>query len=310
MHTCDICKKQFDRAFELNRHKNRKNPCKKQLLQCDNCNATFTYKSALVRHQKSRCAASKIKTVEDVNNEEILLLQKMKEMKVLKLKIMQNKINDKINDEIKDIDAQIQLKQGIANNIDTENISSNDTSNDTTNGTTNNIQNNITNNNNNTINQNIQIINVINTKSKIKKFGEEDLSYITDDEYITMFEKGLRSPYELVTHVHFNKNQPQNHNVYVSNMRSNVAKVHDGKQWIVQPIDTIVDKLIDDSTTRLDEAFEKLEPKISDKVNKKYKKFQKRQNDDDVVDDMKKTFVRISYDNHHIIKCAKNQIEN
>ena len=286
MYECDKCKKEFKKKPDYERHKNRKFPCKQQIYICNDCNTEFTYKSALMRHQKSRCSNDKY--------EEVVLCKNNEDNDV-------NKIEELLR-EFKSTKQKMRIIEGkITDIVKTHNI---DLSDEFTQNKTTNVQNNITNNiTNNTQNNSINIINVINTdKSKIRKFGEEDLSYITNEEYLDILGKGFRSPHELVEYIHFNKNQPQNHNVYISNLRSNIARVHDGKKWIIQPLNETIDQLIDDNTDRLLEAFDKLGEELEEKKKKKFKNFKKRRNDGDIVTNMKQSFINISYSHSPMIK--------
>ena len=59
--------------------------------------------------------------------------------------------------------------------------------------------------------------------------------------------------------------------------------------------------------------FDKLESKLEEKKQKNFKKFKKRRNDEDIVIDMKKSLIEISYNNSPMVKKAymkKHKIEN
>ena len=88
---------------------------------------------------------------------------------------------------------------------------------------------NIKNNNiNNTIDQS-QTFNV-----QLVAYGKEDYDKLSDKEYQIIINKGFKSVQELVKTLHFNKNYPENHNIYISNLRDNYVMVYDGKQWEVK----------------------------------------------------------------------------
>jgi hypothetical protein len=48
---------------------------------------------------------------------------------------------------------------------------------------------------------------------KVVKFGEENLSYISDDTFKKIIGRGFKSLEEFMNHVHFNKDHPENHNI-------------------------------------------------------------------------------------------------
>jgi len=74
---------------------------------------------------------------------------------------------------------------------------------------------------------NIQTQNNItqNNTFNILAFGKEDLSHITDDTYKKIINKGFKSVPALVDAIHFNKDKPENHNIYISNIRDDYILV-------------------------------------------------------------------------------------
>jgi predicted RNA-binding Zn-ribbon protein involved in translation (DUF1610 family) len=81
------------------------------------------------------------------------------------------------------------------------------------------------------------------SNSNIRIFGKENYDYINDD---TLFE--LKSSklilYEFVKYVHFNKDHPENHNFYISNLRSNKVHIYREDRFIVEDKKTVLNELI------------------------------------------------------------------
>ena len=72
-------------------------------------------------------------------------------------------------------------------------------------------------NTNTTINNTSNIINnKINNEIKIVAFGKEDIDDITDKTYKTIMNRGYQSVPHLIKHIHFNKDNPENHNIILS----------------------------------------------------------------------------------------------
>lgn len=247
---CQTCNKEFKQKCDYDRHINKKFPCQNEaknshdepklvemsqkkeknvfafpvqeldVIQCNYCNRLFTLKSSLNKHLKDRCKIKK----EDTNTKEEIYQSLLKQMKELeennkkqlqiieenskkRLQIMEEN-NKKLEENQKQLMAENkQLKKEISikkNSINGNNINSNNTTN-TTNNTTNN-----TNNQQNNI-KNLQI--------NLIAHGKEDLSFITEDRLKKILYKGFKSIENLTEIVHFDKNRPQNHNVYISNIK-------------------------------------------------------------------------------------------
>lgn len=199
---CIGCKKIFSLKSNLENHfKN----CKKfnehiknidtKDWKCNYCHKILSTSSNYNRHISNFC---KIKKQQDNAKEDLLqkLIEEMSEMKEI---IKQN--NDKINKLESENKKYVQKINKQENNIQTHNTKIDNQ-------------------------QNIQVNNI-----KLLAFGKEDMSHLVDEVCKKILNKGFKSVPTLVEHVHFNKNKPEKHNIYISNIQSNYALVYDGNDW-------------------------------------------------------------------------------
>jgi hypothetical protein len=205
-------------------------------LICDYCNNIFSTNSNLHRHKRS----CKIKKQKDSEKEDIFkklfgqLNEQNEHLKKLEKKVDNLTIENK---ELKSI--------SIDKNINNNNC----------NNTTNNTQNNI----NNTIN--------------IVPFGEEDLSSISDKVYKIILKKGYQSVEHLIKYTHFNKNKPEFHNVYFSNMKDIYGLINNGKKWMLSGKEEIIDTLYDDKKLFLVEKYDEMKGDMEEKFRTKFERF-------------------------------------
>lgn len=97
-------------------------------------------------------------------------------------------------------------------------------------------------------NNNVKTVNNItiniNNSTPLLAFGHENIDKIPDETFKEIFTKGNKSIIDLVSKVHFDENIPENHNVYISNLRGSTANVFDGDKWIVENSKSIVCRII------------------------------------------------------------------
>ena len=203
MYKCEICNKEFQNNFTLNRHKNRKNPQSKNdkfinnnSLTCQACKKVFSSKRTLINHVRNSC-----------------------------------KLINTFNPDV---------------------------------------VNNIINNNTQNINQNI-VNNVNMNQIKLIKFGEEDLSFIKDDVYTKILNAGFKSVPNLIEQIHFNPHNPDNQNIYISNMKNTLVLVYDGEKWEVKDRDDVIEELMYSKTDHLLEKFDDLISELPDSAIKNFK---------------------------------------
>jgi hypothetical protein len=170
-----------------------------------------------------------------------------------------------------------------------------------TNNTTNinNISNNISN------NINIQLV----------AFGKEDKYLLNNNEIYQILKKGFLSVPELVKCLHFNENRPENHNIYISNMRDKFVMVYDGDKWGLQDKNETIENIFDDGRDFLIIKHDEFKPKLDDKQIKVLKKFDRfemlidtnrcKKKKKKILDEIK----LLMYNNKDLIIKSKNLIE-
>ena len=246
-------------------------------IQCNYCMKFFARNDSLNRHIDKYC---KIKKRQDEQKEEIMekLLEEMKSLKEQNIEII--KKNEKLENEIKNIKSVKKVR-----NV-----------------------------NNGTINNktNFNTVNTINNSIEIKllAFGNEDLSYINDIRYKNIINKGYQSIQEFVRNIHFNKNKPQNHNVYISNMRDGCAMVYDGDRWELRDRTVVLDDMFESKKVILEEKFDEILTELPEHAIRKFSRFLNDAQDDKITANIKKDIKFILYNNKGIPENTKRLLCN
>jgi hypothetical protein len=141
-------------------------------------------------------------------------------------------------------------------------------------------------NNNNTINNDNKTVNI-----QLVAFGKEDTSKLTKLEILKILNKAYYSVPELVKMIHFDKNKPENHNLYISNDRSGLVIKYDGEKWITVDRMEAIRDLFDDGRNFLVNKLEELresDPPIGERGQKMMNKFDCFDHDIDAYPEKKK----------------------
>lgn len=229
---CNLCNKTFPKKYNYDRHLKRQTPCVKVSIRCNDCLATFTQKSSLNYHKKYNCKGV-IRSIVDKHqckycNKYYATLNTLD--RHIKNSCPVKKAFDS-HDEDVILQAIDNSRQHVAN-ITTNNIINNNINNITNNNTVN-VQNNIT----------------------ILPFGKEDISFITKEQWISIMDKGLNCMASFIKLLSFNKNQPQNHNMYCSDIRSPYVRIYDGDLWKLFLYDDVYMDLVNKKSDLLMEKF-------------------------------------------------------
>ena len=143
--------------------------------------------------------------------------------------------------------------------------------------------NNQLNNNNSMNNNNInngKITNNIN--NTYVKFGELDYQKVLNNKQIKhILNQQYMSLEESIKQIHFNEELPEYSNIFITNMKDDLAYVFDGKQFISVRKNEMLTELIDTHVKEINFSLEKNKNKLNEKYVIRLEKFLDMLNDDD-----------------------------
>jgi hypothetical protein len=95
-----------------------------------------------------------------------------------------------------------------------------------------------------------------------KRFDRPEIAYM-ENAIIKITKQNTRSnPHtlmralpEVARHMYFNKNHPENHTVFIPNLRDKFAKVFDGRNWIIKSKKQVIDVMRDESVYAIRDVF-------------------------------------------------------
>ena len=147
-----------------------------------------------------------------------------------------------------------------------------------------------------------------NNNIKLLAFGKEDMTHIVDEVYKKILNKGFKSVPTLVEHVHFNKNKPENHNIYISNIRTNYVLIYDGEDWKLKERDDILQQLMEDKTEILTGKFDELLTHLDEASIKKFQRFLDNQDENGVITGIKNDLKLMLYNNRKMPETTRELI--
>jgi len=154
-------------------------------------------------------------------------------------------------DELEELDHQVALKERETRLVKTQNKS-----NSVVIGTQNNTQ----------INNNVTV--------NILPYEQTDVSHLTDRDYQRAFNRAAMCVPQILEKVHFDPEQPQNHNVYISSMNNKYIKLHNGKRWNLRDREETLEDLFADAEYMLENKLETWQEEEDPKTERATKKFE------------------------------------
>lgn len=251
---CRFCLKQFTRPDNLKRHINgeRCEILRLQKQQKENIFVNLLEEEKIVNQTQNELKdimgfdkqneINEKKPNSDINYTDFLLKQILlinerfdieKKETEDKIKMMTERYNEleKNNIELKKSNEKLQNKM---NKIVSKNK------------ITNNIQNNTNTNTNTNSNNNISNTVINNPTIKLVNFGSEDLEKINYQVFIdTIRSQGPGLYNKAIEGIHFNKDYPENQNIYISDLNRERVMVYKNDKWIIDNWDTVFPELLE-----------------------------------------------------------------
>jgi hypothetical protein len=237
---------------------------------CPRCGYTTGRKSHILRHinRKIPCQGI-IEDIEVGNLGNVIIKKAKKKAKIHRQNQKKKKDLIKENKELKEENERLRNQTIQTQNIQTQN---NNTHNNT---------------------QNITI--------NITPWRDPNCEYLKDKDYVHCINRMIMSVPTLIKKIHFNPEHPENHNIYISNIRNNLAMSYDGKKWNTCNQDKLIKNLIKDNEYILEEWLENGEDKFP-KEMEKFEKYIIHKEDDTVIDDIKEEIKLLLYNNRTMVK--------
>jgi len=149
--------------------------------------------------------------------------------------------------------------------------------------------------NNNTIN--------IQNNIKLLNYNDTDTSHLTDNDILKCLNhSNFCIPY-LIEKIHFNIDKPENHNVYISNLKNNYVMMFDGNKWNLKDRDEQINNLLDDKQGIIEHKLEEWieNGKKYPVAMKKFNRYLEKKENNKVLDTIKNEIKLILYNNRSIV---------
>ncbi len=281
MFKCDRCGKNIKRKNNFIRHLQRKNICKpiistitpEELLQkynfkkiikkfqCDYCKKKFSRKNNLRYHQKKSCKANKI------NNTQIICHNNNNDNNNKTGNIPQNIPNDNHWKEL--FEKSEQQKEKLIQQEKQEKMELINLFRKEKQDFMNQIELLLTKVGNNNV-TNIQQNNII-----IRNFGEEDISYLTENYFKKLFssQTPINTIPTIVKKIYFNYEHPENMNLKIENTNLPYINVYKEDKWQQQDKKDTIHKIVNKNFNLIDTKFTEVKEALPKQKKESYTEY-------------------------------------
>jgi hypothetical protein len=139
---------------------------------------------------------------------------------------------------------------------------------------------------------------------KILAYKNTDISHLTDKDYMYCLNRSNMCIPNLIKKIHFDPQRPENHNVYISNIKNKYIMIYDGNKWILHNQDETIEDLIDTNEFVLEQKLEEWVENGKDypDIMSKFNRYLEKKEKDDILNKIKEEIKLILFNNRKIIK--------
>jgi hypothetical protein len=153
---------------------------------------------------------------------------------------------------------------------------------------------------------NINTTNVMNN-IKLLSYSETDRSHLTDKDILKCLKHSNFCIPHLIEKIHFDRKKPENHNVYISNLKNKYVMIYDGSKWICNDREDQINSLIDDNEGIMEYKIEEWVENGNKypKMMKKFNRYVEIRDNNIVINKIKDEIKLLLYNNRHMVNIQK-----
>ena len=151
---------------------------------------------------------------------------------------------------------------------------------------------------------NIGTQNNIQQNIKILAYNNTDVSHLTDNDYLKCLKHSNFCIPHLIEKIHFNPKKPENHNIYISNLKNNYVMIYNGNKWMLNDREESIQNLIDEKESIIEQKLEEWieNGKNYPDIMKKFNRYLEKKENDTVLNKIKGEIKLMLFNNRDIVK--------
>lgn len=143
--------------------------------------------------------------------------------------------------------------------------------------------------------------NITNNQIIINSFGDEDTSHVTKNQLIKAFKMCKEFPLEMIKITHFNKDKPENHNIYKPNFKDKYIKYFNDSIWKIGDAKKIITELYLSKMDIAEEKFDGLKSYLSETTQDRFQWFLDNREEQEVMGEIIKKIAEMMYNERSIV---------
>ena len=145
-------------------------------------------------------------------------------------------------------------------------------------------------------------INIQQNNYKLLAYQNTDISHLTDSDFLKCLNHNNMCVPHLIKKINFDPLKPENHNIYISNIKNNYVLAYNGIKWQLQNRDDVINNLIDEKEFMIEQKLEEWieNGKNYPDIMKKFNRYLEKKENDIIVNKIKDEIKLMLFNNRKI----------
>jgi hypothetical protein len=155
------------------------------------------------------------------------------------------------------------------------------------------------------------ITNNIQNNFKLLNYKDSDTSHLTENDYVKCLEHYNFCVPHLIRKIHFNPKKPENHNIYISNLKNSYIMIFMNNKWKVKNREEAISNMIDDKQVLLEKKIQEWVESGNKypKLMAKFNRYIEKREGDDVINAIKEEIKLLLYNSRNMILESKKLLK-
>ena len=147
------------------------------------------------------------------------------------------------------------------------------------------------------------VTNNIQNNIKLLNYKDTDITDLTENDYVKCLEHYNFCVPHLIKRIHFNPKKPENHNVYISNLKNSYIMIYMNNKWKVKNRDETILRMIDDKQILFEKKIQEWVKSGNQypKLMAKFSRYIEKREQNDVINAIKEDIKLMLYNNRNMI---------
>ena len=151
------------------------------------------------------------------------------------------------------------------------------------------------------INNNITQYNLTNVNNVyLLDYNKTDYSHLTEGDYITCINDCNQCIKTLIEKVHFNKDKPENMNIYISSIKGNYAMVYKDGSWQIQNKKDQIKDLYNYNEVVLENWYDEYKKKYPH-IIQSFQRYLKNKDESEIINSVKEDILLMLYNKRNYL---------